>query len=112
MALRATGWTSGLTCLLCVIMAAFAVFMEGILCRKSLSFCLGFMAFQTQLAGRLALFPGVMALHAVDLKCLGVLLMGKFDLAHRGIQSDLIFCSKYAANHQNGENKTNENTQT
>ena len=67
MALGAPGWTRWLVGFLCLIMAAFAILVESILGRKSLSFSLGFVAFHAKLAGGLPLLPGVVTLHAVDL---------------------------------------------
>ena len=68
------------------------------------------MAFQAELAAGLALFPGMMAFCTFDLERFGVLLVGEFHLSERGIKGDLILCSKYAANHQQGEYEANENT--
>jgi len=70
------------------------------------------MAFQAELAAGLALFPGVMAFGTFDLQSFGVLFVGECHLPERGIEGDLIFCSKYAADHQHGEYEANKNTYT
>ena len=105
MALGAPGWTSRFIGLLCLIMAAFAVLMVSVFCRKGLSLCGGFMAVHAKLARGLALLPGVVALQTIDLQCFRMLLVGEFHLPVGRIIFNHIL-SKEAADHENGEHET------
>jgi len=77
MALSAPGWTGRFAGFLRFLMAAFAVLMESVFRRKSLSFCLGLMTINTQFAGGLALLPGMVTFQAIDLERFGMFLMGE-----------------------------------
>jgi len=105
MALGAPCWTSRFIGLLCFIMAAFAVLMVSIFCRKGLSLCGGFMAVFAKLARGLAFLPGVVALQTIDLQCFRMLLMGEFHLPVGRIIFNHIFC-KEATDHEAGEHET------
>ena len=106
MALSASCWASGFAGFLRFLMAAFAVLMENLFCRGGLSFCVGLMAVNTQFASGLALLPGMVAFHTVDLQCLGMQLVVERHFPKRSIKRDHIFSSKDAGNHQDGEQET------
>jgi len=105
MALGAPCRTSRFIGLLCLIMAAFAILMIGILCGKVLSLCLGLMAVFAQLTGGLTLLPGVVALQTIDLQCFRMLLMGECHLPIRRTIFDHILCKK-TADHEDAEHET------
>lgn len=105
MALGAPCWTSRFIGLLCIIMAAFAVLMVSVFCRKVLPFCLGFMAVFTKLARGLTLLPCVVALQTIDLQCFRMLLMGECHLPIRRTIFDHILCKK-TADHEDAEHET------
>jgi len=105
MALGAPCWTSRFIGLLCFIMAAFAVLMVSVFCRKGFSLCRGFMAVFAHLARGLALLPGMVALQTIDLQCFRMLLMGECHLPVGRIIFNHIL-SKKAADHEDGEHET------
>ena len=105
MALGAPCWTSRFIGLLCIIMAAFAVLMVSVFCRKVLPFCLGFMALFAKLARGFTLLPCVVALQTIDLQFFRMVLMGEFHLPVGGIIFNHILCKK-AADHEAGEHET------
>jgi len=100
MALGASCWTGRFAGFLRFIMAAFAVLMESVLRRRSLSLFFGFMTINAQFASGLALLPGVVALCALVLH-IDVFLMRKCHLPIGRIKFDHVFC-KNATDHQNG----------
>jgi hypothetical protein len=104
-----TGWFVGL---LCLIVAAFAVFMHSILQRKSFPLCLGLVAVSAQLPSGLALLPGMVALHAIDFVCFRMLFMGKRHFSIRNIEGNNVFLSKSTSYHQDGEQETCKNPDT
>jgi len=106
MALSASCWASRFAGFLRFLMAAFAVLMESVFCRKSLSFCLGLMAVNTQFARSIALLPRMVTFHTVDLQRLGMLLVVERHFPVRNIKCDHILGSKDACNHQDGEQET------
>lgn len=85
-------------------MAAFAIFMIGVFCRKGLSFCLGFMALFAKLPGGLTLLPCVVAFGAIDLERLGMFLVIECHLTIRRIKFDHIL-RKETADHENSEHE-------
>jgi len=105
MALGAPCWTRRFIGLLCVIMAAFAILMVSVFCRKVLPFCLGFVALFALLTSGLALLPGVVAFQAIDLQCFRMLLMGKCHLPVGRIIFNHILCEK-TTDHEDGEHET------
>jgi len=108
MALSASSRTSGFAGFLRFLVAAFAVLMESFLCRKSLSFCAGLMAVNTQFAGGIALLPGMVAFHTVDLQRLGMHFVVERHFPVGNVKRDHILGSKDARNHQDGEQETCE----
>jgi len=106
MALSASCWTSRFAGFLRFLMAAFAVLMESVFCRKSLSFCLGLMAVNTQFARGIALLPSMVAFHTVDLQRLGMRLVIERHFPVRNIKRDHILGGKDTGNHHHGEQET------
>lgn len=105
MALGARCRTSRFIGLLCLVMAALAVLMVSVFCRKGLSLCGGFVALFAKFARALTLLPCVVALHAINLQCFRMLLMGEFHLPVGRIIFNHILCKK-AADHEDGEHET------
>lgn len=106
-ALSATGRPRGLIGLLQIIMTSFAAFMVSFFRIDSLPFCLGLVTVFAKFACRLALFPIVMALQAIDLQCFRMFLMGEGYFPVRDIEGDRFFLDlgPCAAGHQDGEHK-------
>jgi hypothetical protein len=75
-------------------MTALAVFVIGVLRRKSLSLCLGLMALLAQLSAGLARLPRMVAFQTILHQCFRMLLMGKLYLPLRNIEGDFIFAAK------------------
>src|SRR4030042_995860 len=92
----------GLVGLLRFLMAAFAIFMIGILCRNGFPLGLGLMAIFTQFPGGLTFLPGMVAFHTVDLQCFGMFLMSECHFPIGRIIFDHIFCQT-ATHHQDGK---------
>jgi len=105
MTLGAPCWASRFIGLLCLVMAAFTIFMIGVFCRKGLSFCLGFMALFAKLPRGLTLLPCVVALHAIDLKRLGMFLVSERHLPVGRIILHNVLC-KETADHEDREHET------
>jgi len=105
MALSAPCWTCRFIGLLCLLMAAFAVLMIGILCGNGLSLKLGLMTVLAQLSSGLAFLPGVVAFHTINLHGFGMLLVSECHLSIGRIIFDHILC-KNASDHQDGEQET------
>src|SRR4030042_6826654 len=99
MARCATCWTGRFLGFLCFVVAAFAVFMVGVLCGNGFSFRLGLVAVFAELPTRLTRLPGMVALHAIDLQRLGMLLMHERHLPVLRIELDHILHGKGPGSH-------------
>jgi hypothetical protein len=110
MALSASRGDSFVPFFLLVVMAAFAVFVEGILGSRCLSFCFGLMTLQAQLTACVSRFPSVVALDAIDLERLRMLLMGERYLSLRGIEFNHVLCREDPTHHQHGKDKACKQT--